>query len=59
VTALSPEIGYQAAAHIAEDAQARGVTLREAALASGRIDAETFDRIVRPDAMIGSGLGGA
>ena len=59
VTALSPEIGYQNAAHIAEDAAATGSTLREAALKSGKIDAETFDRIVVPRDMIGDGLAGA
>ena len=36
VTALSPVIGYQNAAHIAEKAAAEGTTLREAAVASGR-----------------------
>ncbi|MBW3097925.1 class II fumarate hydratase [Pseudohoeflea coraliihabitans] len=59
VTALSPEIGYQAAAHIAEDAHKRGVTLREAALASGKIDAETYDRVIVPENMIGKGVAGA
>ena len=59
VTALSPVIGYQAAAHIAEDAAATGRTLREAALASGRIDEAGFDRAIVPGAMIGEGLGGA
>jgi fumarate hydratase class II len=59
VTALSPVIGYQKAAHIAEAAEATGSTLREAALASGHIDAETFDRVVDPRLMVGNGLAGA
>ncbi|MCX2715120.1 class II fumarate hydratase [Mycolicibacterium sp. J2] len=59
VTALSPVIGYQNAAHIAEDAVARDVTLREAALASGKVTAEQFDAIVRPADMIGDGVAGA
>jgi fumarate hydratase class II len=59
VTALAPVIGYQAAAHIAEDAVARGLTLREAALASGKVDADMFDRMVRPGDMVGRGLAGA
>ena len=59
VTALSPVIGYQAAAHIAEDAHQRGVTLREAALASGKIDEATFDATIKPASMTGSGVGGA
>lgn len=36
VTALSPVIGYQNAAHIAEAAVADNTTLREAALASAK-----------------------
>ncbi|MCQ8277063.1 class II fumarate hydratase [Acetobacteraceae bacterium KSS8] len=59
VTALAPHIGYQNAAHIAEDAAATGDTLRDAALRSGKIDADTFDRIVVPADMIGHGVAGA
>ncbi len=59
VTALSPVIGYQKAAHIAEAAEAEGLTLREAALASGDVDAATFDRVCDPRTMVGRGLGGA
>ncbi|MGI4801755.1 MAG: lyase family protein, partial [Janthinobacterium lividum] len=59
VTALSPVIGYQNAAHIAEDAEARGSTLREAALKSGYVDEATFDRVVDPKAMTGQGVRGA
>jgi fumarate hydratase class II len=53
VTALAPHVGYDAAAAIAEDAHARGVTLREAALDSGRVSAEDFDAWVRPEDMVG------
>lgn len=59
VTALSPVIGYQNAAHIAEQADASGSTLRVAALASGHVDAATFDRVVDAKAMVGKGVGGA
>ncbi|GAA4620386.1 class II fumarate hydratase [Actinoallomurus vinaceus] len=59
VTVLSPLIGYQNAAHIAEEALAKGLTLREAALASGHVDAKTFDRVVDPLAMVGDGFAGA
>ena len=59
VTALSPVIGYQNAAHIAEDALAKGLTLRAAALASGYVDAATFDAVVDPLAMVGDGYAGA
>jgi fumarate hydratase class II len=51
VTALSPAIGYDAAAAIAHDAHERGVSLRDAALASGLISADDFDRIVDPSTM--------
>jgi fumarate hydratase class II len=59
VTALAPVIGYQNAAHIAEDADATGSTLREAALKSGHVGEERYDKIIVPSKMIGSGVGGA
>jgi fumarate hydratase class II len=59
VTALSPVIGYQNAAHIAEDADATGSTLREAALRSGKVSAAQYDQIIVPAHMIGDGLAGA
>ena len=59
VTALSPVIGYQQAAKIAEKASAEGLTLKQAALALGSVTEEQFDSIVRPETMIGKGLAGA
>ena len=59
VTALVPEIGYMDAAHIAEAAAKNGTTLREEAIASGKISEEDYDRIVQPRTMIGNGLAGA
>ncbi|NMO89337.1 class II fumarate hydratase [Actinomycetospora sp. TBRC 11914] len=59
VTALSPVIGYQNAAHIAEAALANGQTLKAAALASGHVDEQTFDSVVDPLTMIGDGVAGA
>lgn len=53
VTALAPEIGYDNAAKIAKHAHQTGSTLRDAALALGLVDAATFDRVVRPEAMLG------
>ncbi len=53
VTALAPEIGYDNAAKIAKHAHQHGQTLKEAGLELGLVDAETFDRLVRPDTMIG------
>jgi len=55
VTALTPEIGYDRAAQIAHAADAEGTTLREAAVKSGWLTAEEFDRIVDPRAMTGQG----
>jgi fumarate hydratase class II len=52
VTALSPHIGYDRAAQVAKKAHHEGTTLREAALALGYIDEATYDRLVRPEAMI-------
>ncbi|MBI0299691.1 class II fumarate hydratase [Streptomyces sp. PRKS01-29] len=51
VTALSPEIGHDRAAEIVRKAAAEGTTLREAAIASGHIGAEDFDRVVDPRKM--------
>lgn len=59
VTALSPVIGYQNAAHIAETAIAEGLTLKQAALASGKVDEALFDRTIKPLDMVGHGLAGA
>jgi len=56
VTALAPEIGYDNAAKIAKHAHAHGLTLKEAALALGLVDAATFDRLVRPESMVWSPL---
>jgi len=53
VTALAPEIGYDNAAAIAKHAHKTGQTLKEAGLELGLVDAETFDRVVRPEKMIG------
>ncbi len=59
VTALSPVIGYQNAAHIAEQAAADGSTLREAALRSGKVSEEEYDKVIVPKDMIGEGVRGA
>jgi fumarate hydratase, class II len=55
VTALNPHIGYDKAAAIAKDAHRRGITLREAAIASGSVSAEQFDAWVVPEQMVGTG----
>ena len=53
VTALSPAIGYDRAVAIAKLASAGDIPLREAALQTGYVTAETFDRLVVPAAMLG------
>ena len=53
VTALAPEIGYDNAAKIAKHAHQEGMTLKEAGLDLGLVDEATFDRVVRPEAMVG------
>ena len=53
VTALSPVIGYDKASAIVHKANDDGTTLREAALASGYVSAEEFDRVVVPRQMVG------
>lgn len=53
VTALAPTIGYDNATKVAKTAHKNGTTLKEEAIALGFVDAETFDKVVRPENMIG------
>ena len=53
VTALAPTIGYDKATTVAKTAHKNGTTLKEEAIRLGFVDAETFDRVVRPEQMIG------
>ena len=53
VTALNPHIGYEQAAAIAKKAQADNLSLREAAVALGILSGAEFDRLVRPEVMVG------
>lgn len=53
VTALVPEIGYDKATEIAKAAHKNGTTLREEALRLGYVSEADFDRIVRPQDMVG------
>ncbi len=53
VTALAPTIGYDNATKVAKTAHKNGTTLREEAINLGFVDGETFDRVVRPEDMIG------
>jgi fumarate hydratase class II len=53
VTALAPTIGYDNATKVAKTAHRNGTTLREEAVKLGFVDEETFDKVVRPEDMIG------
>jgi fumarate hydratase, class II len=52
VTALSPVIGYDKAAQIAHKAHHEGISLKEACLKLGYLDAAEFDKVMRPEQMI-------
>ena len=53
VTALNTHIGYDKAAYIAKKAHKEGSSLREAAVASGHVTGEQFDKWVVPGKMVG------
>ncbi len=53
VTALAPAIGYDKATEIAKAAHKNGTSLREEALRLNSVNEEDFDRLVRPELMIG------
>ena len=53
VTALNTKIGYYKAAEIAQKAHEEKITLRDAAIATGYVTVEEFDKWVRPKDMIG------
>jgi fumarate hydratase class II len=53
VTALAPEIGYDNAAAIAKHAHKKGMTLKEAGIDLDLVDEETFERVVKPESMLG------
>ncbi|WP_413578084.1 class II fumarate hydratase [Bdellovibrio sp. HCB290] len=53
VTALNPKIGYDNAAKIAKTAHKNGTTLREEAINLGLLSGEEFDKLVRPETMVG------
>ncbi len=53
VTALNPHVGYDNAAKIAKKAHAENKTLKQAAEELGLLSPEDFDRLVRPEDMVG------
>ena len=52
VTALTPRIGYDAAARLAQRAHREGLTLREVAILEGELTPEEFDAIVVPSQLV-------
>ena len=54
VTALSPVIGYEKASAIAHYALEHKTSLRDAALKTGLISEQDFDRLVNPRSMVGN-----
>jgi fumarate hydratase class II len=56
VTALSPHIGYDKAAHVAHEALEHGSTLKETGVELGYFTAEEFDDIVKPEEMVKPGI---
>ena len=57
VTALTPHIGYDKAAKVAQHAHEHGCTLREAAIALEVLTGEAFDELVVPGDMTRPNLG--
>ena len=53
VTALNPHIGYDNAANIAKHAHKTGGTLRDAAIELEILSGEEFDKLVKPEDMLG------
>ena len=53
VTSLTPEIGYEKASQIAQYADKKNITLKEAAKILGHINENDFNRIVNVKLMTG------
>jgi len=58
VTALNPVIGYDQAAKLAKYALENDLSLRQAAEALGSISLEEFDKVVKPETMLGPNRNG-
>jgi fumarate hydratase class II len=52
-TALVPVIGYDATARVVATARGQNISLREAVLQLGLLQADAFDRVVQPARMLG------
>lgn len=53
VTCLNPLIGYDMASKVAKNAHKKGLTLKESAMELKALSEADFDRLVRPELMIG------
>jgi fumarate hydratase class II len=53
VTCLNPKIGYDMASKVAKNAHKKGLTLKESALELNALSEEDFDKLVKPELMIG------
>lgn len=53
VTCLNPKIGYDMASKVAKNAHKKGLTLKESAMELQALSEEDFDRLVRPELMLG------
>ena len=52
VTCLSPHIGYERAAKVAQSAFVDGTSLREACVSLGFLSGKAFDEICKPQEMV-------
>lgn len=53
VTCLNPKIGYDMASKVAKNAHKKGLTLKQSAMELNALSEEDFDKLVRPELMIG------
>ncbi|RKF58446.1 Fumarate hydratase, mitochondrial [Golovinomyces cichoracearum] len=53
VTCLNPKIGYDMASKVAKNAHKKGITLKESAMELNALSEGDFDRLVRPELMVG------
>jgi fumarate hydratase class II len=52
VTCLTPHIGYERAAHVAQVAHRENISLKQSCTQLGYLSAEQFDEVFRPEQMV-------
>ncbi len=52
VTCLTPHIGYEKAAHVAQVAHRENISLKQACIQLGYLSTEQFDEVFRPEQMV-------